>query len=267
MAATLGLIFAGRPRLLPLALRAARGGAHVRRAVGRGRVADDGLDRGAAGAGRAGGGLRDPVPVARGRGAEASQRGARRPARTRGRCAPRGDRGRADDRDRRRGERGGDARAAALAGADGARLRRCCWWSGVAIALALRADAPARRRSSLGRARRGAAGAAAGSALGPRIAGRSRGAGRASCCARTRVTRWLQRVALVGRGAPAGAGARASGSRWRSLGWGLDTQTHVRDRHHQAGAAEPRLAAEPRRRSSAPPAWPARSTCWSAART
>ena len=44
---------------------AARRGAHVRGAVARGSVADDGLDRGAAGARGAGGGLRDPVPVAR----------------------------------------------------------------------------------------------------------------------------------------------------------------------------------------------------------
>ena len=68
MAGTLGLIFRGRPRLLPLGSRPARRRAHLRRAVARGRVADGRRDRGAAGARRSRGGLRDPVPVARGGG-------------------------------------------------------------------------------------------------------------------------------------------------------------------------------------------------------
>ena len=98
--------------------RAARRGADVRRAVAGGRLADDGLDRRAAGARRARGRLRDPVPVARARGGRARRVDAR-DAR-----APRGRPRRADDRHGRRGERRGDARAGALAGADGARLRR-----------------------------------------------------------------------------------------------------------------------------------------------
>ena len=49
----------------------ARRGAHLRRPVARGGIADDGLDRRAAGAGGAGGGLRDPVPVAGGGGLRA----------------------------------------------------------------------------------------------------------------------------------------------------------------------------------------------------
>ena len=38
MAATLGLVFSGRPRLLPLALALLAVGAHVRRALARGRA-------------------------------------------------------------------------------------------------------------------------------------------------------------------------------------------------------------------------------------
>ena len=64
MAATLALVFRTRLRLLPLALALAAAALHLRRAVARGRQPDDGLDRGAAGADRPGGGLRDPVPGA-----------------------------------------------------------------------------------------------------------------------------------------------------------------------------------------------------------
>ena len=156
------------------------------------------------------------------------------------------------------GERGGDARAAALPGADGARLRRCCWWSGVAIALPLRADRrlggvlagrrPTRRRARRARWRSDAAAW--------RAAWRG---GRASCCAITRSSR-RGRTSGAGRGrAPSRARARrrpgAGGARL-----GLDTQTHVRDRHDQAGAAEPRARCGTWTRSSAPPAWAARST-------
>ena len=56
----------------------ARGGDHVRRAVAAGGAADDGLDRGAAGADRPGGRLRDPVPGARRRGSERRRRRRRR---------------------------------------------------------------------------------------------------------------------------------------------------------------------------------------------
>ena len=99
----------------------ARGGRdHVRRDVAARRVADDGLDRGAADPDRARGRLRDPVPVARAGGAPTTigRRAERR--RRVARAAAAGP----DDRDRRAGDRDRLPRAAALAGADGARLRR-----------------------------------------------------------------------------------------------------------------------------------------------
>ena len=68
MAATLALVFRARLRLLPLGVALRGGGADLRRAGAGRRVADDGLDRRAAGADRPGGRLRDPVPVARPRG-------------------------------------------------------------------------------------------------------------------------------------------------------------------------------------------------------
>ena len=64
MAATLGLIFSGRPRLLPLGIALLAAALTFGALSLVGRFADDGLDRGAAGARGAGGGLRDPVPVA-----------------------------------------------------------------------------------------------------------------------------------------------------------------------------------------------------------
>ena len=64
--------------------RAGRGGDDLRRAVARRRQPHDGVDRGAAGADRPGGGLRDPVPGALRRGARAPRRAASPARRGRG---------------------------------------------------------------------------------------------------------------------------------------------------------------------------------------
>ena len=74
MAATLALVFNARLRLLPLALALAAAAHDLRRAVDRRRRPDDGVDRGAAGADRPGGGLRDPVPGALQRGGRGAGR-------------------------------------------------------------------------------------------------------------------------------------------------------------------------------------------------
>ena len=94
--------------------RARRGGHDLRRAVARRRQPHDGVDRGAARADRPGGGLRDPVPGPLRRG-----RGARRPR------AGGGGRGRGRPDDHHGRPRHGDRipGAAAVPGADGARLR------------------------------------------------------------------------------------------------------------------------------------------------
>ena len=87
MAGTLGADLLRAPAAVAARYRPARRRAHIRRAVARGRVADDGLDRRAAGAGGARGGLRDPVPVARGGGPRAgSERRAGWRRRARGRA-------------------------------------------------------------------------------------------------------------------------------------------------------------------------------------
>ena len=149
MAATLGLIFSGRPRLLPLAVALLATALTFGALSVGGCVADDGLDRGAAGAGRARGRLRDPVPVARRGGvARFSGSGAERVAVDRAHGRPR----RTDARDGCRGERGGDTRAGALAGADGPRLRRAAG-GGRGHRAAVRADRRARRRSCCSAAR------------------------------------------------------------------------------------------------------------------
>ena len=100
--------------------RARRRRHHVRRAVAGRRHADDGVDRGAADPDRAGGRLRDPVPVPRAGGSSRCR--GRAGQRRDGRC-PRGGHRRTDDRDRGARERGRVPGAAALAGADGPRVR------------------------------------------------------------------------------------------------------------------------------------------------
>ena len=65
MAGTLGLIFLGRPRLLPLALAILAAAITFGALSAARRLADGRLDRRAAGADRPCGRLRDPVPVAR----------------------------------------------------------------------------------------------------------------------------------------------------------------------------------------------------------
>ena len=98
MAATLLIVFRSRLRCCRSASRSRRWGSRSASTVAAGRDADDGLDRGAADPDRAGGRLRDPVPVARAGG----RREARRRRRRRRRRRSRGRRGRADDRHRRR---------------------------------------------------------------------------------------------------------------------------------------------------------------------
>ena len=142
MAATLALVFRTRLRLLPLALALAAAAHDLRRAVARRRQPDDGVDRGAAGADRPGGGLRDPVPGA-------LRRGRARAETARASGWRRGGR-RADDRHRRPRDRHRLPGAAAVAGPDGARLRRCCWCSGSCSRWAAR-SAPASRRSCASR--------------------------------------------------------------------------------------------------------------------
>ncbi len=117
MALTLAVVFRGRPRLLALGIALAATALTFGALALAGRVADDGVDRGAAGAHRPRGRLCDPAAGAH-RGGGPRRRpadGVRRAAR---RAARRAGRGRRGSRHRRR-LRG----AHALAGADGARLR------------------------------------------------------------------------------------------------------------------------------------------------
>ena len=114
MAGTLALVFRSRLRLLPLGLALAAAAMTFGALSLAGGEPDHGLDRGAARADRPRGGLRDPVPgpLRRGRGA------------WRARARRRGRRGRrADDPDRGPRHRHRLPRAAALARADGARIR------------------------------------------------------------------------------------------------------------------------------------------------
>ena len=116
--AMLALVFRARAAAAAAAGRARGGGADVRGDLaGRG-VADDGLDRRAAGAHRPRGRLRDPAPVARRGGAPA---GGAQAADAAAATAPRA--AAPDDRHRGRGHRRRLPRARAVAGADGARLR------------------------------------------------------------------------------------------------------------------------------------------------
>ena len=109
MALVLALVFRSRLRLRAAGDRAGRGGDHVRGDGAARPAADDGLDRRAAGAARARGRLRDPVPGARAGGGRRRAGGAGRGA---------------GDRHRRARHRRRLPRPAALARADGARLRR-----------------------------------------------------------------------------------------------------------------------------------------------
>ena len=136
---------------------------------------------------------------------------------------------RADDRHRRGRECRGDAGADALSGADGARLRRCCSWSGSRSRslCALTADRP---RScwplAHARARRRAARTAfrCERARAPAALVASPGGARGSCCgqparhASSRAPRWSHAVRHPGRVLGVGLALAA-------LGWGLDAQT------------------------------------------
>ena len=89
MALTLALVFRARLRLLPLVVALAAAGLTFGALSLAGRVADDGLDRGAAGAHRPRRRLRDPAAVARAGGAGGRATASRRPcARTAQRGAP-----------------------------------------------------------------------------------------------------------------------------------------------------------------------------------
>ena len=203
----------GAPAAVAAGARAARGRAHVRRAVRGGRVADDGLDRRAAGAGRPCGRLRDPVP------------GARR-ARSSRRCgAPRGG---ARARPRRPTiATAGAASAAAmlvllLSPVPMVRGFGVLLVVGVAIALlcALTAGAAAISLSS---------GRAPGSraptrSLGAHLAAAWRGA--RELLADNPLTRLITRAALVGSVRHPGR-VLCVGLALAALGWGLDTQTRV----------------------------------------
>ena len=216
MALALSLIFPRAAMVVAAGGRAARRRAHVRRAVGRGCVADDRLDRGAARAGGVGGGLRDPVPVARGGG---PREGDAHPRRRSGCGRARGYRGRPDDRDGRDREHRRDARAAALSGADGARLRAVAG-GGRRDRLSLRAD------RGLGRARAGRSTRAGRRrwTLGANLEAAWRGA--RELLLDNPVNRFVGRVALIE--APRRPGrVLCVGLALAVLGWGLDTQTHV----------------------------------------
>ena len=245
MAATLGLVFTGRPRLLPLALALLAAALTFGALSARGRVADDGLDRGAARAGRPGGRLRDPVPVARGGGARAlgRPRGERPGAgRRAGAGGARGGAGRADDRDGRRGERRGDARAAL---SPVPMVRGFGVLLVVGVAIALLCALTRRRRCASSLVPRAAPAPARGAALGAGGARRPRGAGARELLARepAHPAARARRARRVGAPPRAGAVRRASRSP-RSAG-DSTRRRKVRDRHHQARPAEPRLAAEP----------------------
>ena len=226
MAATLGLIFPGRPRLLPLALALLAAALTFGALSLRGRLADDGLDRGAAGARRARGRLRDPVPVARREEARARTGAPSRPRRV-ARSAPR-------RRRRRRSRRPGAASAAAmlvllLSPVPMVRGFGVLLVVGVAIALlcALTAGAAALvARAAAGRGARA-----------PRPAPRTRvpgAVGRLAAAWRgarellrdNPLTRCVSRAALVGAVRQPGR-VLGVGLALAALGWGLDTQTHV----------------------------------------
>ncbi len=213
MAATLGLVFTGRPRLLPLALALLAAaltfgalsavGASLTMAsiavlpvlVGlavdyaiqfQARVGEE-LERTAGDGGGEWGGDGRRTGAGRARG------GARR----------------ADDRDGRRGQRGGDARAAALARADGPRLRRAARRRGGDRA-AVRADRG--RRGDLAVFARGRRSRRPTRSAGGRW--RPRGGARVSCWRTTPLTRLIARAALVGSVRHPG-GCCAWGWRWR----------------------------------------------------
>ena len=152
-------------------------------------------------------------------------------------------------------------RAAALAGADGARLRRAAGGRH-RVRAAARAHGRARRRSRSPRAARARRGARA-------LAARRRRAGGRGARPRSRARRpaWAAPAAAraARRAAPAGAGAGASGSRWRASGW----RSTRRPRSSPTSSSSSRRTCRPCatcRRCSARPAWRARSTSSSRAR-
>ena len=230
MAATLGAGLPRPPAAAAARARAARGGAHVRRAVARRRVADDGLGRRAAGAGRPRRRLRDPVPVARRGGA----RGRRRAARPRRRAS----------RARRRGAARPTIATAAAASAAAMlvlllspvpMVRGFGVLLVVGVAIALRVRAHGRRGGAraapAARAARGAAPAGAARARARSARSRALAAGlarRARAAARQRrSTRCVARASRSAARCAARAGARASASRSRRSAGGSTRRRSV----------------------------------------
>ena len=216
MAATLALVCGARVRLLPLALALAAAAMTFGAPRARRGRPDDGVDRRAARADRAGGGLRDPVPGAlRGGGLAQRQRGRRERGRSRGpRCGGRRRR-RPHDPHRRARHRDRLPRAAALAGADGARLRSPARRRDRGRTR-LRAVRRLRRAGPLRRAwrRRGARPATRGGRRPPALAPAAPARARGGRMARRPLLAHARLRAL----APA-ARARRSASPWRWSGW------------------------------------------------
>ncbi len=247
MAAALGLVFSGRPRLLPLAL------ALLAAALTFGALSLAGASLTMASIAV----LPVLVGLAVDYAIQFQSRVQESPSRGLGdgaagdRCArPRA--GRAHDRHRRRRPARRRCSCCCSRRCRWCAASACCSSPGVAIALlcALTVGAAA----LVARARRGARGAAlAPRALDRAAARRARarpGAARASCCAITRspalVTRSRSARRVRRPGAVLGVGLALA-----ALGWGLDTQTQRGDRHHQARAAEPQPRCRPATRSSA----------------
>ena len=248
MALVLALVFRSRLRLLPLAVALAAVAITFGLMSLLGRVADDGLDRGAAGAARARGRLRDPVPGARGGGGRRRRAGARA---SRCRRSP-----------RRRSRRRRLPRAAALAGADGARLRRAAGGRH-RVRVLPRAQRRARRRSARAARRRGprralgALGCAAPASCVDELA-RARAARCSRRCGGSAARGRAGRAARRARAAAARAADRARARAGRA--GRVDSQTEVISDLARARAAGPARRARPRRAAAARPAWRARST-------
>ena len=256
MAATLALVFRARLRLLPLAIALAAAALTFGALSLAGRVADDGVDRGAAGADRPRGRLRDPVAVAR----------ARRPGAT---------------SSRRRALGAPTIVTAAAATTAGflvlllspvpmvrgfglllvvgivIALALALVAGTAALALAARAGRPGAARRS---PRRCAAPATCSAAGRPRALAGDRAAARAG---------GAPRAAPPARGALGAARSAAPAACWRSpprsrvAGWGLDTQTRVESDITKLVPQDLAGAARTSRRCSSRPASAASSTSWS----
>ena len=195
--------------------------------------------------------LRDPVPGADRRPADARRRGGG------------GARRRADDRHRGAGDRGGLPRAAALARCRWCAASASCWWSGVGRRARVRADgrdggardarraaAAAAARWGARRAARASCSAAAGRPLGAaRRPGRA--AGGARCCAR----RWRGRAGCSPPGWPS---RRSAGSSTRRPRCARTSRRSCRRTSRRCATST---------RCSGPRAWRASSTSSSRAAT